>query len=192
VRQEYLDDVVWRHVIELLADPVLIRTELDRRLRELRATSPVVALNVRLEAELRRVRTSMDRLLDAYQNELLSLDELRSRVPHLRRRETTIRSELDALKERAMHREKYLKPAETLESFLTKLHDAADHASLEERQRIVRLLVKEVLVGSEKIVTHHCISVSGRDPTPGYRLRWGSNVTNSCEHLPARGTGPMV
>ena len=134
----------------------------------------------------------MDRLLDAYQNELLSLDELRSRVPHLRHRETTIRGDLDALKERAMDREKYLKLAETLESFLTKLHDAADHASLEERQRIVRLLLKAVLVGPNKIVIRHCIPVSGRDPTPGYRLRWGSQLTAVGQCIPRRSAGPMV
>ncbi len=40
VRQDYLDDAVWRHLVRLLADPTLIRAELDRRLREMRATSP--------------------------------------------------------------------------------------------------------------------------------------------------------
>jgi site-specific DNA recombinase len=84
----------------LLADPALIRSELDRRLRELTTTSPVVVESARLETELRRVRTAMDRLLDAYQNDLLSLDELRSRMPDLRRRESLTRSELDALKDR--------------------------------------------------------------------------------------------
>ncbi len=183
VRRDYLDEVVWQHVMGLLADPALIRSELDRRLRELTTTSPVVVESMRLEAELRRVRTAMDRLLDAYQNDLLSLDELRSRMPDLRRRESMTRSDLDALKDRALDREKYLKLAETLESFLIRLHDAADHAALEERQRIVRLLVKEVLVGPERIVIRHSIPVSGRDPTPGYRLRWGRHLAAVGEHL---------
>ena len=181
VRQEYLDAVVWMHVIGLLADPALIRSELDRRLRELSTTSPSVVATVRLEAELRRVRTAMERLVDAYQNELLSLDELRSRMPDLRGRQSMIRSELDALKDRAMDREQYLKLAETLESFLSRLHDAAQHAALEERQRLVRLLVKEVLVGPENIVIRHSIPISGRDPTPGYRLRGGRGVTPAVE-----------
>jgi site-specific DNA recombinase len=173
VRQEVLDAVVWQHVIGLLADPALIRSELDRRLREVTLTSPGVVATGRLEAELHRVRTAMERLLDAYQNELLSLEELRSRMPALRHQQSMIRKELDTLKDRAMDREQYLKLAETLESFLTRLHDAAQHAALEERQRLVRLLVKEVLVGPENIVIRHSIPVSGRDPTPGYRLRWG-------------------
>jgi len=195
VRQDYLDEAVWQHVIGLLADPALIRSELDRRLRELTATSPGVVETVRLETELHRVRTAMDRLLDAYQNELLTLDELRSRMPDLRRRQSTIRSELAALKERALDREQYLKLAETLESFLTRLHQAADYASLEERQRLVRLLVKEVLVGPERIVIRHSIPVSGRDPTPGYRLCWGRRQSAAGQHLSplrVRPVGPAV
>jgi site-specific DNA recombinase len=185
VRQDYLDEVVWQHVISLLADPALIRSELDRRLRELSATSPGVVETVRLETELHRVRTAMDRLLDAYQNELLALDELRSRMPDLRRRQSTIRSELAALKERTLDREQYLKLAETLESFLTRLHQAADCAPLEERQRLVRLLLKEVLVGPERIVIRHSIPVTARDPTPGYRLRWGRHFPAAGKPLPA-------
>ena len=185
VRQEYLDDVVWQHVIGLLADPALIRSELDCRLRELTTTSPGVVETVRLEAERHRVKTAMERLLDAYQNELLSLDELRSRMPDLRRRDSMIRSELDTLKNRALDREQYLKLAETLESFLTRLHEAAEHASLEERQRLVRLLVKEVLIGPETIVIRHSIPVSGRDPTPGYRLRWGRHQSVAGQLVPA-------
>jgi len=176
VRQDYLDAVVWQHVMGLLADPALIRSELDRRLRDLTTTSPVVVERTRLEAELRRVRTAMDRLLDAYQNELLSLDELRCRMPDLRRRESLTRRDLDAFTDRTLDREKYLKLAETLESFLTRLHDAAERTTLEERQRIVRLLVREVLVGPEQIVIRHSIPVPGRDLTPGYRLRSGRRL----------------
>ena len=34
VRQDYLDELVWRHVMKLLADPGLIRNEIDRRLQD--------------------------------------------------------------------------------------------------------------------------------------------------------------
>ena len=52
----------------------------------------------------------------------------------------------------------------------------AKHASLEKRRRLVRLLVKQVLVGPERIVIRHSIPVSGRDPPPRYRLRWGRHA----------------
>jgi site-specific DNA recombinase len=39
----------------------------------------------------------MERLLTAYQEELLSLDGLRRRMPELRQRENTLQAELQAL-----------------------------------------------------------------------------------------------
>src|SRR6266851_1148292 len=186
VRQDYLDDAVWRHIVGLLADPTRIRAELHRRLREMRAASPVVAQRARLEQEQARVRISISRLLDAYQNALLSLDELRSRMTDLRRREGNVESQLDALDAQAADRESYLKLAETLESFLARLGEGAERASTEERRRIVRLLVREVLVSPERIVIRHCIPTPRPDPDPSYPLRWG-------RHHPAlRGAAPAL
>ena len=113
MRQDYLDDAVWRHIVGLLADPTLIRAELERRLQEMRTASPVVAQRARLEQEQARVRVSISRLLDAYQNALLSLDELRSRMTDLRRREGAVGSQLEALDAQVADRESYLKLAET-------------------------------------------------------------------------------
>ena len=173
VRQDHLDAVVWQHMVALLANPALIRDELERRLQQLRAASPLGAQKARLEREWDRVRTAMARLLDAYQQELLVLDELRTRLPDLRRREAMLRSELEAAEVQAMDQETYLKLAETLETFLARLQDRAEHATIPERQRTVRLLVREVLVGPEQIVIRHSIPTSGRDPGPGYLLRSG-------------------
>ena len=64
--------------------------------------------------------------------------------------------------ERATH----LRLAETLSAFLTRLRAAAETFDIVERQRIVRLVVKEVLVNDDTIVIRHCIPVpSGPPPT---------------------------
>lgn len=71
--------------------PELIRTELDQRLTQLRATNPATAQRTRLERDLARTTTAIGRLLEAYHEQLLNLDELRARMPELRKRETTVR-----------------------------------------------------------------------------------------------------
>src|SRR3990172_501172 len=88
VRQDYLDEVVWNHVTALLTDPQRIRAELERRLEELRATSPITAQKAQLERELRRTERAIHRLVEAYQEELIALDELRRRTPELRKKAT--------------------------------------------------------------------------------------------------------
>jgi site-specific DNA recombinase len=172
IRQDQLDALVWGHVVNLLADPRLIRCELERRLAELRHSDPIKAQRGRLELELTRVGSAISRLLAAYQEDLISLDELRARMPELRKRESGLRAQIEALDAQRIDSETYLALAESLESFLDRLHDAAHTASLEDRRRILRLLVKDVLVGPDQVVVRHSIPISQKPhPPPGYLLR---------------------
>jgi hypothetical protein len=182
VRADYLDRVVWDHVTGLLADPKLIRAELDRRLAELQAANPQTATKARLERELARATTATRRLVEAFQEELLSLDELRSRIPALRAKQQTLRAQLDTLDAQLIDQAAYLTLAETLESFLDRLRDEADTASVTERQRVLRLLVKEILIGPERVVIRHRIPVTNPDSAPGYLLRGRSQVGVSHPH----------
>jgi site-specific DNA recombinase len=88
-----------------------------------------------------------------------------------------------------------LRLTETLTTFMARLHSSAQTLDIAERQRIVRLLVKEVLVGDDTIIIRHSIPIPaappsgndtppafGRPPVPdnaSYLLRKGSNLTRS-------------
>src|SRR5512132_199080 len=97
VRQDLLDQVVWPEVVRLLQDPSLIQNELDRRLAEARTAHPTKQRERALLRDLARTRKSIDRLLTAYQEDLLSLDELRQRMPELRHREHAMQAELQSI-----------------------------------------------------------------------------------------------
>jgi site-specific DNA recombinase len=184
IRQEELDALVWAHVTDLLADPALIRAELERRLAALRGADPTVAQRGRLEVELHRVRSAAGRLVAAYQEDLLSLEELRARMPDLRSRESSLRAQLDALDAQLLDRASYLALAESLESFLGRLRDAAETASLADRQRILRLVVRDILIGPDEIVIRHSIPTSGRPGPPGYALRGWRHLTPARQRVP--------
>ena len=161
-----MDEVVWTEVIRLLEEPALIQQEMDRRLAAAQAADPTKKRTQAVERDLARVGKSMERLLTAYQEDLLSLEQLRERMPLLRQREQTLRDELNALVEQTRERAAHLRLAETLSAFLTRLRAAAETLDIVERQRIVRLVVKEVLVNDDTIVIRHCIPVpSGPPPT---------------------------
>jgi site-specific DNA recombinase len=190
VRQNLLDQIVWAEVIRLLEDPTLIQQELDRRLTAARSSDPTRKREQSLQRELIRVGKGIERLLTAYQEELLSLEQLRERMPALRQREQTLRAELQAIADHATDRATFLRLAETLTTFLGRLRSAADTLDIIERQRIVRLVVKDILIGDDSIVIRHCIPVGlapppdSGPPTPGksqgmpgsqsYLLRSGS------------------
>jgi site-specific DNA recombinase len=139
------------------------------------------------------------RLLTAYQEDLLSLDELRHRMPELRRREYAIRAELQSIADQTTDRTAYLRLAETLTAFLARLRSSAETLDIVERQRVVRLLVKEILVSDDRIVIRHSIPLptgpsGSHDPSlisgysssasgKSYLLRSGSGEPAARQHL---------
>jgi site-specific DNA recombinase len=170
VRQDHIDGLVWEAVLELLADPGLVRQELDRRLEERRQSSTTRKQEERLRREVARHQQAVARLIEAYQEGLISLEELRARIPELRRRENAAAAQLQALEAQLTDEETYLKLAESLETFLARLHERAQTLSVEERQKVLRLVVREVQIDGDRIVIKHSIAPTDGDPDPGYRL----------------------
>jgi site-specific DNA recombinase len=198
VRADYLDHVVWEHITGLLADPHLIRAEINKRLDQARTADPAVKQRQRLDLALAKATKAITNMIEAFQEQLLTIDELRARMPDLRARESGLRGQIDALDAQLADRELYLKLADDLHRFLAQLRDKADVFTIEERQRVLRLLVKDVLVGPEKITIRHRIPVrdtanAGRhdseasldaegDHSPSCPLRWGRAVPAAGEH----------
>jgi site-specific DNA recombinase len=186
VRQDLLDQIVWTEVLRLLEDPTLIQQELDRRLAAARSCDPTQKREQSLQRERTHVGKGIERLLNAYQEELLSLEQLRERIPVLRQREQTLRAELQAIVDQANDRATFLRLAETLAAFLGRLRSAADTLDVIERQRIVRLVVKDILIGDDTIVIRHCIPI-GSPPSPH-----GGPATTGHPHDPPGGQSYLL
>ncbi|MER6379907.1 rhodanese-like domain-containing protein [Streptomyces sp. NPDC001127] len=140
-------------------------------------------------------------MIEAYQEQLITIDELRARMPDLRTREVGLRSQLDALEAQLADRDAYLKLAHDLEGFLAQLRAGARTADVPERQRVLRLLVHDVLIGPEKITIRHRIPIREHTPAdhgqspdsdaeddmrPGYLLRWRRDQPRVTERGPPR------
>jgi site-specific DNA recombinase len=142
----------------------------------------------------------MERLMTAYQEDLLSLDGLRRRMPDVRKREQAIRNELNAIESELADPAAYLRLAETVTGFLARLRETAKTLDVSERQRIVRLLVKEIVVAEDAIIIRHSIPATSSSPAGGqptstrrlgqpvgdgsYLLRSGSNLALAQQPLP--------
>ena len=157
VRADYLDTLVWDHITGLLASPALIRAEIAKRLELARTSDPVTRQRKQLELALAKATTSITAMIAAYSEQLITIDELRARMPHLRTREASLRGQINALDAQAADRDAYLRLASNLEDFLTQLRGNAATTAVTERQQVLRLLVKDVLVGPEKITIRHRI-----------------------------------
>ena len=82
IRQDHLDDVVWQQVIRLLEEPELIQREIERRIQAVRESDPSQHREAALRKEQVRLHNRIERVLDAYQEELLSLEGV-TRLPRV-------------------------------------------------------------------------------------------------------------
>ena len=177
----YLDDLVWRQILELLRSPELIRTEMERRRLESLNSNPTQQRKEQLERELTRAEQQMDKMLDAYQEDLLSLSELRERVPALRKKIAALENEKQNLNVRAVEDQRWRDVNQSLESFVARLNQTAQNLTNVEKQKIVRLLIKQIDVGSDTVTIHHSIPAQPGSPSPGsqssqlYKRRLGAN-----------------
>lgn len=171
IRQDYLDATVWSEIMRLLENPSLIQDELNRRREAASKTDPLQRRMDNLRQERARLENRMERLVTAYQQELLSLDELRGRIPELRKQQQALQSELEALEATAVNQDQYLRLVDTLADFRTRLEARVGTLTVPERQKILRLVVKEVLVGKDAITIRHSIPIpdsttDGATPRP--------------------------
>ena len=190
VRADYANQVIWDHVTALLADPSLIRAEIGKRLDRARTCNPVTRKRGQLEQALAKTTASINAMITAFSEQLLTIDELRARMPDLRARETGLKDQIAALDAQAADRDAYLKLAGDLEGFLARLRQSSATATTEDRQRVLRALVQDILIGPGKITIRHRIPV--REPASGgghhdttdtegdmrnsSLLRWGRDV----------------
>src|SRR5467141_2178563 len=149
IRQDCLDQFVWSEIIRLLEDPELVQAEIDRRSAAARNADPLRKRQEELRREQVRIEKNSERLVTAYQEGLVTLAQLRQRMPALQKQAQAVGSELQSLEMAAVDQAKYLQLAESLGGFRTKLRVRAETLDVAVRQQILRLVVKEVLVGTD-------------------------------------------
>jgi len=197
IRLDLLEQTVWTSLVQLLEDPTLIQAELNRRLDAARNANPAKRREKELTRELEQASKKIERLLTAYQEDLLSLDELRRRMPELRRREQNIQAELDALHAQVADQAACLRLAQSMSSFLENLRSNVRTLDIRDRQRITRLLVKEVVVGDNTITIRHSIPTpprsAGGDSGPPHAGELAKGSTSDTNYLlcPWTDHGPL-
>ena len=165
VRADYVDAVVWDHVAGLLADPALVRAEIGKRLERARTSDPVTKKRGQLGQALANTTTSISSMVTAFSEQLITIDELRARMPDLRARETSLKDQIAALDAQAADRDAYLKLADDLDGFLARLRENSATATTGDRQRVLRAVVQDILIGPEKLTIRH--RIPARDPSRG-------------------------
>lgn len=164
-KAEELEAAVWGHVRQLLSDPEALVAQFQSFAQQAEAGGARERVEAeKLQGLLRRLGREEERLLDAYQAGVISLDELGRRREQLRERRR-------ALEEQHQHQERCRQQASTarhvlqdLTAFCERMRARLDDTTLEEQQQILGLLIERIVVGEDTLEIRHVIPL--RDPPP--------------------------
>lgn len=167
VQASQIELLVWDHVHDLLTDPVL----LQERYADGRGDPVLDQRDTQERQRLTRKLTALDRevqrLIDAYQAEVIDLDELQRRRQRIEEHGRLLRQRLAEMASRQAEREQEIRLLEGVEQFCVSVRDGLENLPFAVKQRVLQLVVDRIVVEDERIVVHHVV------PTGPVRLQTG-------------------
>jgi site-specific DNA recombinase len=158
VRADRLDAVVWQALSQLLQRPAVIphlhQTWAHAQQHNLDA---LTAQQAQLFQRQQRLERQSQRLLDAYQAEIISLDELQNRRRKLTAEREQIEQERQQLARTQQQTTHWQQVIEHAETFRHLLGDNLDRLSFEERQAVAQCLIRKVVVIGEQVDIYYTL-----------------------------------
>jgi site-specific DNA recombinase len=185
IRAERLDAIVWQALVQLLQTPSRIpHLHQTWAIAQQQQLSGLEAQQAQLLQRQQRLERQDQRLLDAYQTEVITLSELQARRQKLTAAWQQIERERQQLAHTRQQRVHWQRVIENAVTFRQLLGDHLDQLSFEERQAVTQCLINKVIVAGEDVDVHFILpfestpQVAQRrltepEGTPGhfYRLR---------------------
>ncbi len=168
---EALEGAVWNHVRDLLADPDRLTDQFRHFAADAdRNASREQGPERRLVARLDGLRRADARLLDAYQAEVISLEELTERRRQLDGQRCGLERQLEQQRDLRRQRAEAQELLLDLAAFCKRVRGRLDEASFAEKQAILQLVVERVIVHEDSLEIRHVIPLrsppSGREDPP--------------------------
>jgi site-specific DNA recombinase len=161
VATERLDAVVWDDLVRLLAEPAVLDDALRRARQGWLSGDERTARLRDVRRRQAHVRQQVQRLIDAYVAEVLTLEELQARRAALEQRLAELDREDQQLAAAGVQQEHLQTLAAHAEAFRATVAAGLEHASAEQRRTIVELLVDRVVVDAPTVEIRYVIPLSG-------------------------------
>ncbi|MEP0914379.1 zinc ribbon domain-containing protein [Leptolyngbya sp. GB1-A1] len=140
VRAEALEAAVWSEVCQLLNNPQNLQQEYKRRLQASDGNH-YAGQQKEIQSQTKRIQKGIERLIDAYAEEIIEKLEFEPRLRSMRERLQNLEAQLKNLKdEEACHNELKLVIGR-LEEFAAKVTDRLETLDWSARREVIRTLV---------------------------------------------------
>ena len=167
IEADALETVVWDHVVGLLSDPAQLLGQFERF-----ATGSTAAAS-REEEPMRHLKTRLDRLdradrrlLEAYQAEVISLNELSQQRCALAEQRRILEQQHEQHRRLCAEQAQSRETLANLSAFCERVRSRLQTISITERQAILQLVVERIILHEDNTLEiQHVIPLRG--PVPG-------------------------
>ena len=162
---------MWQAVAGVLQQPDVLAQEYKRRLTKAEAPNNLETERRQISLALRRIKTQEDRLIDAYKNEVIELDQLKVKIGGLRAHKQEIEQRQEVLEQQNREQISLEEGLARLENFREQVGQGLDNLTFEDKQKLLRLVVERVTLEGEKVCIHAVVPVDSPSSLANLRLR---------------------
>lgn len=166
VNGDELEHAVWEHIRDLLSAPDRLIAQFEHFAGDAdRSATQEKRAEQRVMARLDGLARADARLLDAYQAEVISLEELTERRQQLAGQRRALERQLEQQRDLRRQHAKAQEVLKDLRAFCERVHDRLDDACFAEKQAILQLVIERVIVHESSLEIRHVIPL--HSPPPG-------------------------
>jgi site-specific DNA recombinase len=165
IREDQLDQAVWNDVRAMLSEPSRIEHELRRRTEGDEPDLQRQAMR-RLEGQIEKVRRSIVRLIDAYEEGLLNKSEFEPRLVAARRHLSQLQEQLKQQQDHDALRREMKLVIDNFDTFAKSVQRGLDNADFSTKRQIIQTLVKRVEMDLKQVNIVYRVNLSPFDPSP--------------------------
>jgi site-specific DNA recombinase len=166
VNGDELEHAVWEHIRALLSAPDRLIAQFEHFAGDAdRGAAQEKRAEQRVMARLDGLARADARLLDAYQAEVISLEELTERRQQLAGQRRALERQLEQQRDLRRQHAKAQEVLTDLRAFCERVRDRLDDACFAEKQAILQLVIERVIVHESSLEIRHVIPL--HSPPPG-------------------------
>jgi site-specific DNA recombinase len=163
-----LDELVWRDLCEVITHPESIAEALERAHGGHWLPQELQARRENLRKAQAALKRQLERLTEAYLEEVIPLAEYRRRRKDLENKDEALATQQRQLQAQADRRMEISDLAGSIEGLCERVHNGLADATFEQKRALVELLIDRVVVSDEKVEIRYVVPLN---PT-GERTRF--------------------
>jgi site-specific DNA recombinase len=163
IHREDLDQKVWDGLVYLMDDPARLEEQLQKRLEKKINPANSTAPDDKLNKELEKLDCQEKRIIDAYRESVISLDELKEQKAKIASNRTVLEAKTKASKSQQESARTPEITMEMLGDVSARYHRVMPNADFATREKLVKFLINSVTLYPNKAIVEGIIPVTSLD-----------------------------